>query len=159
MEAYPNVTHLVLTIAVQNGVIVVQVQIIVIVQNVWTIETKTVRVSLNRFIFSYSPVKINLPKMHDEFCILWRNLSDSNCIEFPEFVGKVRMDRRCGLEFPLPEGGPSQCDPNTENHCCSKWGFCGPDAEHCDCEECVDYKRADVKGALKICQIYDYLIL
>ena len=69
------------------------------------------------------------------------------------------MDRRCGLEFPLPEGGPSQCDPNTENHCCSKWGFCGPDAEHCDCEECVDYKRADVKGTLKIFQIYDYLIL
>ena len=67
------------------------------------------------------------------------------------------MDRRCGLEFPLPEGGPSQCDPNTENHCCSKWGFCGPDAEHCDCEECVDYKRADVKGTLKICYIYDYL--
>ena len=67
------------------------------------------------------------------------------------------MDRRCGLEFPLPEGGPSQCDPNTENHCCSKWGYCGPDAEHCDCEECVDYKRADVKGAFKICQIYDYL--
>ena len=59
MEAHPNVTHLVLTIVVQNGVIVVLVQIIVIVQNVWTIETKTVRVSLNSFIFSYSSVRTN----------------------------------------------------------------------------------------------------
>ena len=77
MEVHPNVTHLVLTIVVQNGVIVVLVQIIVIVQNVWTIETKTVRVNLNSFIFSYSPVtKINLPNMHNEFCLLWGNLSN-----------------------------------------------------------------------------------
>ena len=128
----------------------VLVQIIVIVQNVWTIETKTVRVSLNSFIFSYSSARITNLVSYGETCLM-------DFIEFPEFVGKVRMDRRCGLEFPLPEGGPSQCDPNTENHCCSKWGFCGPDAEHCDCEECVDYKRADVKGALKISHIYDYL--
>ena len=67
-------------------------------------------------------------------------------IDVPEFVGKIRTDRRCGQEFPLPDGSPSQCNPNTENHCCSKWGFCGPDAEHCECAECVDYKRADIKG-------------
>ena len=77
MEAYPNVTHLVLTIVVQNGVIVVLVQIIVIVQNVWTTETKTVRVSLNSFIFSYSSAtKINLPKMHNKFCLSLGNLSN-----------------------------------------------------------------------------------
>ena len=28
-----------------------------------------------------------------------------------------------GNEFPLPDGsGPSECDPNSANHCCSKWG-------------------------------------
>jgi len=58
-----------------------------------------------------------------------------------DFVGKVRSDRRCGNEFPLPDGsGPSECDPNSANHCCSKWGYCGPDADHCDCPECVNYR-------------------
>ena len=79
MEAYPNVTHLVPIIAVQNGVIVVLVQTIVIVQNVWTIETKTVPVSLNCFIFTYSSAtnsQINLQTMYNEFCLLWGNLSN-----------------------------------------------------------------------------------
>lgn len=69
-----------------------------------------------------------------------------NIIDIPEFIGKVRTDRRCGSEFPLPDGKPSECDPKTENHCCSKWGFCGPDADHCDCAECVDYRRDDITG-------------
>ena len=39
-----------------------------------------------------------------------------------DFVGKVRKDRRCGSEFPLPgnQGLPSECDGNSENFCCSK---------------------------------------
>ena len=39
-----------------------------------------------------------------------------------DFVGKVRKDRRCGPEFPLPGNGglPSECDPNSEKNCCSK---------------------------------------
>ena len=39
-----------------------------------------------------------------------------------DFVGKVRNDRRCGLEFPLPGGKdlPSECNPDSENFCCSK---------------------------------------
>ena len=71
---------------------------------------------------------------------------DIEFTDVPEFVGKVRTDRRCGSEFPLPDGGPSQCDPDGDNHCCSKWGFCGPDAEHCECEECIDYKKGDLTG-------------
>lgn len=51
-----------------------------------------------------------------------------------------RKDRRCGADFPLPDdSGPTQCNPNSENFCCSKWGFCGGDEEHCGCEECVNY--------------------
>lgn len=42
-----------------------------------------------------------------------------------DFDGKVRTDRRCGPEFPLPDGSPSQCDPESANFCCSKWGYCG----------------------------------
>ena len=66
--------------------------------------------------------------------------------DVPEFVGKVRTDRRCGSEFPLPDGKPSECDPKSDNACCSKWGYCGPDADHCECEECVDYRRDDISG-------------
>ena len=57
-----------------------------------------------------------------------------------DFNGKARNDRRCGPEFPLPDGKPSQCDPESANFCCSKWGFCGADAEHCDCPTCFNYK-------------------
>ena len=63
------------------------------------------------------------------------------------FGGNVRGDRRCGGgEFALQDGSPSQCDPTSENPCCSKWGFCGPDADHCACEECVDYRTTDQRG-------------
>ena len=62
------------------------------------------------------------------------------------FGGKVRSDRRCGKEFPLQDGAPSECDPTSENPCCSKWGFCGPDADHCACPECVDYRPQEQKG-------------
>ena len=57
-----------------------------------------------------------------------------------DFNGKARNDRRCGPEFPLPDGKPSQCDAESANFCCSKWGFCGSDAEHCDCPTCFNYK-------------------
>lgn len=57
-----------------------------------------------------------------------------------DFNGKARNDRRCGPEFPLPDGKPSQCDAESANFCCSKWGFCGSDVEHCDCPTCFNYK-------------------
>ena len=42
-----------------------------------------------------------------------------------DWVGLWRKDRRCGAEFPLPDGsGPTECNPESENFCCSKWGYC-----------------------------------
>ena len=68
-------------------------------------------------------------------------------IVLTNFGGKVRSDRRCGKgEFALDDGSPSECDGSSENPCCSKWGFCGPDADHCACEECVDYRNQDQIG-------------
>ena len=26
------------------------------------------------------------------------------------------------------------------NPCCSKWGYCGPGADHCSCPECKDFR-------------------
>ena len=66
------------------------------------------------------------------------------------FGGKVRSDRRCGKEFPLQDGSPSECDSTSENPCCSKWGFCGPDAEHCSCTGCVDYRSQEQRGYILI---------
>eukprot|EP00092_Neocalanus_flemingeri_P002939 GFUD01003144.1.p1 GENE.GFUD01003144.1~~GFUD01003144.1.p1 ORF type:complete len:339 (+),score=94.64 GFUD01003144.1:521-1537(+) len=57
-----------------------------------------------------------------------------------DWEGRWRRDRRCGPDFPLPDGsGPTECDPDSDKFCCSKWGFCGGDGEHCGCEDCVNY--------------------
>jgi len=58
---------------------------------------------------------------------------------------KWRTDGRCGHEFPLPDesGKPGECDPNSDFFCCSKWGFCGSEAVHCSCPECVNYKLTE----------------
>ena len=64
----------------------------------------------------------------------------------PLLVGRVRQDRRCGAQFPLTDGLPSECNGTGENPCCSKWGYCGPGADHCECEGCADYRTADQKG-------------
>merc|ERR1712156_791041 len=67
--------------------------------------------------------------------------------EFPLEDGRVRVDRRCGPEFPLDDGLPSECDGSSFFPCCSKWGYCGPGAEHCSCGSCVDYRTGDQKQA------------
>merc|ERR1711962_1554108 len=56
--------------------------------------------------------------------------------------GKVRSDRRCGNDFPLSDGSPSECLGTSPNYCCSKFGYCGPGPDHCECPECVDYRQS-----------------
>lgn len=52
------------------------------------------------------------------------------------------MDRRCGKDFPLPDSAePSECDPDSDNFCCSQWGYCGGDQDHCGCDACVNYRE------------------
>jgi len=48
---------------------------------------------------------------------------------------------RCGKEFPLSDGTPSECDPDSLNGhtCCAPSGWCGNTAAHCYCKECKDY--------------------
>jgi len=52
---------------------------------------------------------------------------------------------RCGSQNLLSDGKPGQCDPNgwanEVGPCCSKWGWCGNSADHCDCAECIDYRQ------------------
>ena len=63
-----------------------------------------------------------------------------------------RYDGKCGVHFPLPDGTPSQCDPDGEKPCCSgvKRGHCGNTKDICSCgvyyvgisywRECLDYR-------------------
>ncbi|XP_063687781.1 uncharacterized protein LOC134821045 [Bolinopsis microptera] len=51
---------------------------------------------------------------------------------------KWRSDGRCGIQYPLPDNSPAQCDPDGENPCCSQWR-CGNTADHCSCYYCIDY--------------------
>ena len=76
----------------------------------------------------------------------WINIT---CFFTDDFVGNVRKDRRCGKEFPLPGGSgkPSQCDPKSDNYCCSQWGYCGGDADHCDCPTCFNYRLVAAASA------------
>lgn len=70
-------------------------------------------------------------------CVDYRTAAD----KVRDWVGLWRRDRRCGPEFPLPDNsGPTQCNPDSENFCCSKWGYCGGDGEHCGCPECINYR-------------------
>ena len=59
----------------------------------------------------------------------------------------VRSDGRCGPTVPQSDGSPSECNPETEFFCCSKWGYCGSTDEHCDCADCVNYRKSS-KGIL-----------
>ena len=54
-----------------------------------------------------------------------------------------RSDGRCGLNNPLDDGRPGQCDPNANANekgpCCSSLGWCGNSDAHCKCAGCQDF--------------------
>ena len=54
---------------------------------------------------------------------------------------KWRSDDRCGNEYLALNGLPAQCDPQGGLPCCSKFGYCGNTLEHCNCPECLDYRK------------------
>ena len=63
---------------------------------------------------------------------------------------KWRQDRRCGKDYPLPDGKPAQCNPDgplgpkQAGPCCSEYGYCGGSPAHCDCANCIDYRTGNV---------------
>ena len=59
-----------------------------------------------------------------------------------------RDDYRCGHRFPLQDGHtPAQCNPESEDPCCSEFGWCGKTKDHCNCKTCID-NRTDKMGKL-----------
>ena len=63
---------------------------------------------------------------------------------------KWRQDRRCGKDYPLPDGKPAQCNPEgplgpkQAGPCCSKYGYCGGSPIHCECAKCIDYRTRKI---------------
>ncbi|XP_071844717.1 scavenger receptor cysteine-rich domain-containing protein DMBT1-like isoform X12 [Apostichopus japonicus] len=54
-----------------------------------------------------------------------------------------REDNQCGGEWLAPNGEVAQCNPDGIYPCCSPYNWCGITSEHCDCEECIDYRDHD----------------
>nr|XP_006813007.1 PREDICTED: blastula protease 10-like isoform X2 [Saccoglossus kowalevskii] len=65
----------------------------------------------------------------------------SGCVDYSGNgdVKQWRDDLRCGSNYPLSSGAPSQCDPNGIYPCCSTADWCGNTYAHCQCHGCVDY--------------------
>ena len=51
---------------------------------------------------------------------------------------KWRDDGQCGKYYPLPDGTPSECDPDGESPCCNGVR-CGNSQLDCYCLGCIDY--------------------
>ena len=56
-----------------------------------------------------------------------------------------RFDKKCGSDYPIPDGNATECNPDGDYPCCcsSSNGECGYTAHHCTCVGCTDYR--DVK--------------
>ena len=52
-------------------------------------------------------------------------------------------DWSCGSDYPLADGTPAECDPDSVGPCCSdaRSGECGNSFYHCYCENCIDYRE------------------
>ena len=72
------------------------------------------------------------------FCTNYTRIYD----ELRETGGKQRWryDRKCSVDYLLPDGTPPECNPDGEYPCCDGVE-CGNTAEHCICSDCVDYRE------------------
>ncbi|KAJ8034625.1 Neurotrypsin [Holothuria leucospilota] len=68
------------------------------------------------------------------------NCTCDGCIDYRDLERGVRGDGLCGPEFPLTNGQPGKCDPESEDFCCSPYGRCGNTTKHCKCYRCLDYR-------------------
>ena len=51
-----------------------------------------------------------------------------------------RFDKQCGPGYPLPDGSPSECDPDGDAPCCYGW-TCRSTKTSCTCVGCIDYRK------------------
>ena len=68
--------------------------------------------------------------------------------------GQNKMGR-CGPNGPKKNGKEAICNPNSDDPCCSEYGFCGHSDGHCKCPNCVDYREKKEKNHTKKNRKYD----
>ncbi|XP_077985433.1 uncharacterized protein LOC144440064 [Glandiceps talaboti] len=76
----------------------------------------------------------------------------SGCIDYKvsnTAVKKWRDDLKCGESFPLSDGSPAECNPDSDVPCCSTSGWCGNTAAHCECSGCVSYQVIKWRGDIR----------
>ena len=54
---------------------------------------------------------------------------------------KWRTDGRCGEKNGWVDERIAECDPDGDKPCCSRHGECGNTTEHCNCDDCTNYRR------------------
>ena len=73
-------------------------------------------------------------------------------------AARWRDDNKCGADYPLRTGQPSECNPTGDKPCCNeKRSDCGNTKEYCVCDECRNYRPindrnceiTEVEGFLK----------
>ena len=67
---------------------------------------------------------------------------DCNCQDCIDYsvTEKWIKNGSCGVDYPLRDGRPSECDPFGEYPCCSDDGRCSNTPDDCTCKNCVDYR-------------------
>lgn len=56
-----------------------------------------------------------------------------------KFGVRYRNDRRCGGKYLAQWGIAAECNPDSNDYCCSPIGYCGSTDAHC-CDTCINYK-------------------
>ena len=70
-----------------------------------------------------------------------------------------RNDGKCGTDFPLLDGAPSECNPDGDKPCCNSTSMCGSGYlnGNCFCSTCVDYRLVKkVRETKKVCSVVDF---
>lgn len=78
------------------------------------------------------------------YCVIgnYKNYMKENCCDTCKGTqNRWRDDKRCGKAYPLQNGEPAQCNPNSNKPCCSPSGWCGISSAHCRCKTCTDYRN------------------
>lgn len=81
--------------------------------------------------FGNEPEKIAKVPVKPSVAVRWYFLNDPD--------GKRG---RCGKQIPKINGEYPICNPDDDNaYCCSNGGYCGSTKDHCECKDCVNFRK------------------
>jgi mannosyl-oligosaccharide glucosidase len=133
---------------------------------IWLIEmTKTIRNMCE--IFQYESVSHFDKKYNKMIEIMGEHFLDKSTGLMTDYLGPQfklvatkkhnravppymwRGDGRCGAEVANPLGSIAECNPYSNDPCCSQFGWCGNSHDHCNCPQCVKSKKLEDRKEFK----------